>query len=419
MVDFVGQTDNPEDQARLWVIRMDGGKLSAEDDARLRDWLRHSEDNRQAFRDARAFWGTLDDWTEESSASTGDVNFDRLPEELSGLILAEASADSAQGKEYLGEDLAELEEFEVPEGVEFLDDVQFLDDEKRQEDQLADSKLNEDIEGGSPRIHSLAKPSTRFSLFGFEARRISAAAVLLLMLTFGLYQLTPLPEGHYSTGKGEQFTQQLADGSTLTLNTNSYVAVEFSEGERKILLRSGEVYFDVAHDKTRPFVVYAGGGKVRAVGTAFNVFKTDGSVAVTVTEGTVEVSKQAPKADKTQQPGTALKRVTVNQSLVYKEKLGVVTNREAGDIDKRLSWRRQKLFFENTTLEAFVEQLNRYSDNHIMIIDPSLKDIRVGGVFKAGDTDAALAALQASFRVEAVSFTPYLTLLYKKDSQPQ
>jgi len=372
MVDLTKQTESPEEQARLWVIKMDGETFTADDHQHLQQWLTQSADHREAFDQARQTWGLLDDW-----ASSGSQH---LPDDLA------VEVEQA------------LVDIPVPEGVEFLDDQLGLEPEdERQPSQI--------------------QPVARPKLWGWETRHWSAAAVLVLMLAFAVTALMPLPDGHYRTGKGERLTQQLADGSTLMLNTDSYVAVEYAAGERRIVLRAGEAYFDVAHDKNRPFVVYAGGGKVRAVGTAFNVYKTDGQVAVTVTEGTVEVTATAdPAADSDTDTG-ASKRVTVNQSLIYKEQLGLVTDREAQEIDRHLAWRRDKLYFDNVTLSAFVEQLNRYSSSRLMIVDPGLKDLRVGGVFKAGDTQAALQALEATFPVQTVSVTPFLTLLYKGDSE--
>lgn len=388
MVDLTKQTESPEEQARLWVIKMDGETFTADDHQRLQQWLAQSASHREAYDQARQTWGLLDDW-----ASAGNQP---LPDDLA------VEVEQA------------LVDIQVPDGVEFLDDQLGLEPEDElQPERTALVEQQPPKEEQPPQIQSVARPK----LWGWETRHWSAAAVLVLMLTFAVTALMPLPEGHYRTGKGERLTQQLADGSTLMLNTDSYVAVEYSAGERRIVLRAGEAYFDVAHDKNRPFVVYAGDGKVRAVGTAFNVYKTDGQVAVTVTEGTVEVTATADQVADSDLGIGASKRVTANQSLIYKEQLGLVTHRDAQEIDRRLAWRRDKLYFDNVTLSAFVEQLNRYSSNRLMILDPGLKDLRVGGVFKAGDTQAALQALEAAFAVETVSVTPFLTLLYKGDSE--
>lgn len=387
------QASDIEEQARVWVIKIDGGTLQPTDESRLQQWLSESQRHRDAFQSAQRAWGLVDDWV------------DSLGSEPPAVLL-EGDSEPWQNEDWI-----------VPDGVEFLDDGEWsalTPESQSTAESLSPGKSespgeSQPIGEAAGHITPVAKPWQGFG----RLQRISAAAVLLLVVGV-VFSLWPLPEGHYRTGKGEQLTQALADGSVVTLNTNSYLAVDFSDGERRIELRDGEAYFEVAHDPGRPFVVYAGEGQVRAVGTAFNVYAREESVAVTVTEGIVEVSAE-PVATGNQ----PAKRVTVNQSLVYRNKLGLVTERDSAWVGKRLAWRQHKLYFDNTSLEAFVDQLNRYSPGRIMIMDPALRDLRVGGVFKAGDSASALAALEASFDVEPVRFTPYLTLLYKRSPQDQ
>ena len=75
----------------------------------------------------------------------------------------------------------------------------------------------------------------------------------------------------YVTQIGEQQTIVLPDQSQILLNTDSRVAVSYQADRRLLTLHKGEAHFDVAHDAKRPFDVYAGGGRVNAVGTAFTV----------------------------------------------------------------------------------------------------------------------------------------------------
>src|ERR1700733_2276159 len=74
-----------------------------------------------------------------------------------------------------------------------------------------------------------------------------------------------------STAVGQQRNVTLADGSIVTLNTNTIVESDLRRRTREIYLRKGEAHFQVAHDRSRPFLVHAGDAVVRAVGTAFEV----------------------------------------------------------------------------------------------------------------------------------------------------
>src|SRR5229473_648456 len=96
-----------------------------------------------------------------------------------------------------------------------------------------------------------------------------------------------------ATAVGQQRNVTLADGSTVTLNTNTILETDLRRRTREIYLRKGEAHFQVAHDRSRPFLVHAGDAVVRAVGTAFEVrVLTDQHVDVVVDEGRVEVQTE-------------------------------------------------------------------------------------------------------------------------------
>ena len=75
----------------------------------------------------------------------------------------------------------------------------------------------------------------------------------------------------FTTGVGEQWVVQLADGSSVRLDTDSRMRVRLSEGRRLVVLERGQAMFTVAHDAVRPFVVEAGEARVTAIGTEFDV----------------------------------------------------------------------------------------------------------------------------------------------------
>src|SRR5450631_1326924 len=67
---------------------------------------------------------------------------------------------------------------------------------------------------------------------------------------------------HFETRHGEQLTQRLADNSVLHLNTDSAVSIRYSGSERLVILRAGQVEFEVAHEANRAFRVHAGSADV-------------------------------------------------------------------------------------------------------------------------------------------------------------
>ncbi|MCF6196579.1 MAG: FecR domain-containing protein, partial [Emcibacter sp.] len=122
---------------------------------------------------------------------------------------------------------------------------------------------------------------------GEKWHKWSIAAMVLITFGFAIsLYVNYLPPGTYRTATGEQRTVQLADGSTVYLNTHSKIKVDFSGDIRKIHLLQGEARFDVAKDKNRPFIVETSRGNIRAVGTSFNVYDSAEMVEVLVFEGT-------------------------------------------------------------------------------------------------------------------------------------
>ena len=210
----------------------------------------------------------------------------------------------------------------------------------------------------------------------------------------------------YETAIGGISTIELSDRSRITLNTNSRAVVSFSERQRIVKLERGEMHIDVAHDRTRPLSVVAGGRIVQAVGTAFSV-KIDGSrrVEVLVADGRVRVGVH--------EPGTAdlgqleSRSVFDGQSLLVAQGERVVLNAdgervealEPEEIAVQLSWRNGNLIFRGESLAAAVEEVSRYTTVDFAIPDPDLRTIRVAGLFKAGDVAGFLSTLQANFDV--------------------
>ncbi|SEN10156.1 FecR family protein [Duganella sp. CF517] len=166
----------------------------------------------------------------------------------------------------------------------------------------------------------------------------------------------------YATAKGEFRKVPLADRSVASINSDSRVEVDFGGRTRKVALLHGEAWFEVAKDKSRPFVVDAGNATVRAVGTAFAVRRRDGGADVAVTEGTVEIVS-----------GPVRQLLTAGQSAAVNARGGAIAvSRRPDEIASRLAWREGKLVFVNQTLSDAVADFNRYSAKQIVIGDPRL-----------------------------------------------
>lgn len=210
-----------------------------------------------------------------------------------------------------------------------------------------------------------------------------------------------------STAVGQHRSASLADGSTIELNTNTIVETNFTRAERAVRLRKGEALFQVAKNPERPFIVIAGDTRVRALGTAFNVRMREGDdVEVIVTEGRVQVTRQA-QSTATQPDDIAPSAAVVTPTeLVAGQRfqplpLAPVDTLPVASLTNALAWREGAVVFDGAPLSQAIEEVNRYSDTRLIVADPAIHELRVGGRFRTGDVDGFIAALTRAFPVTA------------------
>lgn len=229
-----------------------------------------------------------------------------------------------------------------------------------------------------------------------------ATAALLVTATF-LYLMRSLPETPFQTGIGEHASISLIDGTTVELNSNSRVEVDYSAAARVVRLDRGEAFFKVVHDPSRPFWVYAGGSWVRDVGTAFNVYLRAGDVRVTVSQGTVEVgsaarSVVAAQSDARNAPGSVLE---AGQQADLTDGATMIRPLPRAEIQRLLAWRSGKVSFVRQPLSEVVREMSRYTTLRITVDDERLQRLPIGGTFDATPqgVETLIAMLEEGLRL--------------------
>jgi len=230
---------------------------------------------------------------------------------------------------------------------------------------------------------------------------LAAAAAILLMLLSGVWYLSDRPD-IYATGVGERRLVNLDDGSRVSLDASSRVAISYGEARRSIVLEQGRAKFDVARDPLRPFAVTAGQRTVVATGTAFSVELLRDQMRVLLYEGQVEVlSPPAADAPPTSRSDRRpVDRLRPGQELVAALS-GGATSVLPAEVERSLSWEGGRLDFRDEPLSRAVERINRYADVPIVVGDASAGRYRVNGVFDAGDTDSFVSGITALFPLSA------------------
>lgn len=230
---------------------------------------------------------------------------------------------------------------------------------------------------------AVAIPSRRHFL------QLSTGAAALAAGFSAIFVLPRLGGNQIQTDIGEVRRVPLADGSVAVLNTASRLAVALQPGQRTIALEQGEAWFQVAHDKSRPFVVEAGTVRVRAVGTAFAVRRRGEGADVLVTEGVVETWIDGQEGSRRRLGAGARSYVAAAHDTV-----GSGADEEVSpDVERALAWRGGEIVLDGETVEYAVAELNRYNRQHIVIGDASIGQERLVGYFRTGDPGKFVAAV--------------------------
>lgn len=232
-------------------------------------------------------------------------------------------------------------------------------------------------------------------------RAIAAVLVAGVMGSVGAWALVVRGDV-YQTDRGERRAVILDDGSVLSLDAMSKVAVRYTKAERRLTLERGQARFDVAHDASRPFSVTAGDRQVIATGTAFNIDMLSPEVRVTLIEGRVIVRQQSGSALRPTSSGSKPVDLRPGQALVVKDD-GGATKVASADLAQATAWQQGQLVFNDEPLAKAVERINRYSSRRIAVADETVGAITVSGTFNAGDVDAFVEAVNSFLPVHATT----------------
>lgn len=286
------------------------------------------------------------------------------------------------------------------------------------------------------------KMDHRSSIMASWPRRLATcwSLVVLAVLMLALV-VVPVPKAAiYVTEIGEQRTIELPDGTSVLLNTNTWLKVDYDDELRSVQIDRGEALFKIAKDPQRPFEVHAGDGIIRALGTAFTVRLRDTDIEVLVTEGLVEIEKKQPtpiainekpierKGRTAEQTGVMiavpppekpLAQVAAGTSAVFGRNdfdALELAQIELLRMEAQLAWRHGVLAFDQEPLENVVEEMARYTSLKLVIPDKALREMKVGGIFKLGDTEAMFEALQQGFGISTARVSEDLVYLIADDN---
>jgi ferric-dicitrate binding protein FerR (iron transport regulator) len=186
----------------------------------------------------------------------------------------------------------------------------------------------------------------------------------------------------------------LPDGSIVSLHAGSQIryAAKFDSKIRKVEL-NGEAYFEVTHDKTKPFVVASGDARVKVLGTKFNVntSKAAGTMEVVLTSGKVSVFyRRSPQDNVLLMPGEKAV-LLVSQKQISKS---------ANTDPNYLAWKTLVLTFNDETLGQVINTLQNVYQTTIILKDPQLSGCRVTASFSGQSLQSVLQVLKETLDLQ-------------------
>jgi len=169
----------------------------------------------------------------------------------------------------------------------------------------------------------------------------------------------------------------LPDGSEVWANASSelkYPAI-FNGKTREVYL-SGEAYFDIAHDASKPFIIHTGTITTTVLGTAFNIKedKAGQTIKVTVTRGKVRVDNG------TKQLGI----LTPNQQISFNVLNSVATQTEV-DASEAIAWQQKDMHFDDISFAEAAAQLEQRFHVTIHFSNDTIRKCRFTGTALEGE----------------------------------
>lgn len=218
-------------------------------------------------------------------------------------------------------------------------------------------------------------------------RRMGGAALALLLAALGGMAgwrsdavQDRFPD--YQVAVGNLRSADLADGSTLTVDSGSAVRTDVTGRARKVRLLRGRVLAHVAHDPARPFVVETPDGTVTALGTAFTVSREQEGTLVEVAASRVRACAAVTAPCRELGPG--------DRALIARGRVSPLRAAPAAGIGQ---WASGWLEVDDQEVSAVIDALNRYRTEPIRHDAAALAGIRVTGSYPLADQDRALKAI--------------------------
>ncbi len=228
--------------------------------------------------------------------------------------------------------------------------------------------------------------------------KIAAVIILIAIPTFLFLLYLMQPESKKLNASTGIIESRLPDGTSVTLNTGSLLEYpsRFSGSKRDIIL-AGEAWFEVAHDKTKPFIISNGKVRIEVLGTSFyvNTKNTTGNIDVILSNGKIALYyNDRPSVQVLLTPGEKA------EILKEQEKISKSSN----DNENFLSWKTKIFVFNDDPMSEIIQALNKVYHANIKLTNNNISNCRITATFDNQSLESILNVLKS---------TVNLTISYK------
>jgi len=236
------------------------------------------------------------------------------------------------------------------------------------------------------------------------ATRIAAILLIAVVPLYFLYQYFGTTDMLAVASTNEVIEITLPDETVVNLNHNSSLEYpeEFSGDLREVRF-TGEAFFNVAHDNTRPFIIATNGVRVRVLGTTFNVNtrKPNGETEVVLVDGSVKVYYKDQEKE-------AVKLVPGEKALVHKTEKSITIHRN--EDSNFMAWKTKLMIFIDKPLDEVIGILNQVYGANLTLASEDLSNCRITATFENQSLPSVLQVITSTLALDIQS-SPDKTVL--------
>jgi transmembrane sensor len=250
------------------------------------------------------------------------------------------------------------------------------------------------------------------SLISKNWYRIAASILLFALLGTGsiaLFKTGIIHREKYLTyvSGNDTLSLLLADGSRVSLNTNSEIKISksFKKNKRSVQL-TGEAFFNITRDPEHPFKVFAHQTVTEVLGTSFNIKTQASDVCVTLVTGKVAFfSENDKKYQLILNPG---------QHGIFNNSTGLFSKDTVSNLNN-IAWKTKRLQFRQTPMDELCHVLSAYYNKKIVFADTDKSKGNFTGIINRLSLNEAVRIVELTMGAKADQYRDSVVFSFRKN----